>query len=364
MNSIKSDQLQNYGYNASAFISNKDKIIDFARKMPKVEMHIHFEGSFKPENVIKIAERNKIQLPEQYNSLEKLKKAYVFKDLFSFLDLYAVCASVIKTEQDFEELMYDYLQDAHNQNICHAEIFVGYQLHLNNGIEFATIQNGILAGMKKAKENLGITSSIILDIDRGHSEFEAEKLLEMAASHIGKSIVGIGLAYAENKNNTPSKFKNCYEKAHRLGLHKTAHAGEAMGAESVQEAVEVLDVKRIDHGVRVLENINVVKMLAQKNIALTVCPLSNVCLQVYPSLAAHRIRELIDNKLIVTINSDDPAYFGGNLNDNFEAIIKEHNFSLDEIYVLGKNSILASFLSNEEKQRLVERLDNLYKQYK
>lgn len=341
-------------------INNQEMIINFACKMPKVELHIHLEGTFKPEMVIKIAKRNNIQLPEAYSSLDKLKKAYVFKDLFSFLDLYTLCAGVLRTELDFEELMFGYLQDAHHQNIVHAEIAVGYPTHLNNGVAFDTIQNGVLAGMTKAKKEFGITSSIIIDINRGHSEAEAERILHLCKPHIGKSISAIGLAFAENKSNNPGKFKNVYEKAHKLRLNKTAHAGEAMGADYVREAVEVLKTERIDHGVRVLEDPSVVSLLVKKKIAITVCPLSNVCLKVFPSLAFNRLKELIANKVIVTINSDDPAYFGGNLNDNFIAIIKENHFSLEEIYQLGKNSILVSFLPDSEKQKLIKQLDAFY----
>lgn len=341
-------------------VNKLETVINFACKMPKVELHLHLEGTLKPELVIKFASRNKIQLPEGYNTLEKLKKAYVFKDLFSFLDLYTSCAGVLRTSRDFEELMFDYLQDAHHQNIVHAEIAVGYPTHLDNGVAFDTIQNGILAGMQRAQEAYGITSSIIIDINRGHTETEAEKILNLCKPHIGKSIVAIGLAFAENKNNNPGKFKNVYEKAKLLGLNKTAHAGEAMGAEYVKEAVEVLKAERIDHGVRVLEDPNVVKLLVEKNIAVTTCPLSNVCLKVFPSLAANRLRELIESNVIVTINSDDPAYFDGNLNANFKAIIKEHHFSLAEVYQLGKNSILVSFLPNNDKQRLLDQLDTAY----
>lgn len=332
---------------------------EFACKMPKVELHLHLEGTFKPEMVMKFAKRNKVQLPETYNTLEKLKKAYVFKDLFSFLDLYTSCAGVIRTEQDFEELVYDYLKDAHHQNIVHAEIAVGYPTHLDNGVPFETIQNGVERGMARAKKEFGITSSIIIDINRGHSEAEAEKILDLCKPYIGKSIVAIGLAFAENKANNPGKFKNVYEKAQALGLRKTAHAGEAMGAEYVREAVEVLKTERIDHGVRVLEDPQVVELVAGKHIALTVCPLSNVALKVYPSLEKDRLRELI-SKVTVTINSDDPAYFAGNLNDNFTAIIETHHFTLEEVYQLGKNSILASFLPDAEKQRLTKQLDSFY----
>lgn len=337
-------------------INAQEQVIQFAKQMPKVELHLHLEGTLRPEQVIKFSKRNKIDLPEAYNTLEKLKKAYVFKDLFSFLDLYVLCASVLKTEQDFEELMFDYLEDAHKQNIVHAEIAVGYPTHLNNGIPFDTIQNGILAGMKKAKDKYGITASIIIDIDRGHPEAEAEKILELCKPHIGKSIVAIGLAFAENKSNNPGKFKNVYEKAHKLGLNKTAHAGEAMGPEYVREAVEVLKTERIDHGVRVLEDPAVVKLVADKHIALTVCPLSNVCLKVFPSLEESPLRKLI-SEVTVTINSDDPAYFASNMNDNYAAIIKSHHLTLEEVYQLGKNSIQASFLPSSEKQRLLNQLD-------
>lgn len=344
-------------------VYTQETIIHFACRMPKVELHLHLEGTFKPEMVMKIAKRNNLQLPEAYNSLEKLKKAYVFKDLFSFLDLYTLCGGVLRTSRDFEELMFDYLQDAHHQNIVHAEIAVGYPTHLGNGVPFETIQNGVLAGMEKARKKFGITSSIIIDIDRGQPEAEAEKILNLCKPHIGKSIVAIGLAYAENKNNNPGKFKNVYEKAQKLGLNKTAHAGEAMGADFVREAVEVLKVERIDHGVRVLEDPSTLNLLVEKNIAITTCPLSNVCLKVYPTMAANRLRELIASDVIVTINSDDPAYFGGNLNENFKAIIKEFHFTLEEVYQLGKNSILASLLPNTEKDRLIEQLDSFYKQY-
>lgn len=341
-------------------IDSEEMIIQFACKMPKAELHLHLEGTFKPEMVMKIAKRNDLELPEAYNTLEKLKKAYVFKDLFSFLDLYTICGGVLRTEQDFEELMFDYLQDAHHQNIVYAEIAVGYPTHLDNGVPFDTIQKGVEAGMEKARKKYGIKSSIIIDINRGHTEAEAEKILNLCKPYIGKSISAIGLAFAENKDNNPGKFKNVYEQAHKLGLNKTAHAGEAMGADYVREAVEVLKTERIDHGVRVIEDSAVMKLLADRKIAITVCPLSNVCLKVFPSLEVNRLKELIANNIIVTINSDDPAYFGGNLNDNFTAIIKANHFTLEEIYQLGKNSILASFLPSSEKQKFIQQLDDFY----
>jgi adenine deaminase len=338
----------------------------FAHVMPKVELHVHLEGTFLPERVMEIAKRNGIKLPERYDTLEKLKQAYVFKDLFSFLDLYAVCASTLQTEKDFEDLTLDYLKFAHSQGIAHAEIFVGFQLHMDRGIEFPTVLNGVKAAMKNAEAAFGITSSIILDIDRGKSETSAIELFNMAFDRDGQPIspiIGVGLAYAENDKNPPSKFTELYKKVHEVGMLATAHAGEAFGPEYVQEAIEKLKVHRIDHGVRSVEDKNTVKLLSEKRIPLTVCPLSNICLKVYKDFNHHPFKQLIDANVIVTVNSDDPAYFGGGINDNYDAIIDAYHLSLEDVYRLGQNSINASRLPNERKESLLKDLDNIYKAY-
>ena len=339
----------------------------FARMMPKVELHVHLEGTFLPERVIEIAQRNGIELPERYNTLEKLQQAYVFKDLFSFLDLYAVCASTLQTEKDFEELTLDYLKAAHHQGIAHTEIFVGFQLHMDRGIEFPTVLNGVKAAMRKAEAVWGITSSIILDIDRGKSEASAIELFNQAFDEDGRPIspiIGVGLAYAENDKNPPSKFTELYKKAHDAGMLATAHAGEAFGPEYVREAIEKLKVHRIDHGVRSIEDRDTIKLLAKTRIPLTVCPLSNICLKVYKDLSHHPFKKLIDSGVVVTVNSDDPAYFGGGMNDNYDAVIDAYRLSLEDVYQLGRNSINASRLPNVRKESLLRDLDRIYHEFR
>ncbi|HUD02358.1 MAG TPA: adenosine deaminase [Rhabdochlamydiaceae bacterium] len=346
---------------------DKSEAVKLAREMTKVELHVHLEGTFLPERVMEIAKRNGIKLPERYDTLEKLKQAYVFKDLFSFLDLYAVCASTLQNETDFEELTLDYLKSAHHQGVAHAEIFVGFQLHMDRGIEFPTVLNGVKAAMKKAEAAFGITSSIILDIDRGKSEDSAIELFNKAFDKDGRPIspiIGVGLAYAENDKNPPSKFTELYKKVHEAGMLATAHAGEAFGPEYVREAIEKLNVHRIDHGVRSVEDINTIKLLAEKKIPLTVCPLSNICLKVYQDLNHHPFKELINAGVVVTVNSDDPAYFGGGINDNYDAVIDAYHLSLEDVYRLGQNSINASRLPNARKESLLKDLDRLYQKFR
>jgi adenosine deaminase len=338
-----------------------DKVQAFALQMPKVELHVHLEGTFSPELVMKIAQRNGIALPDRYNSLEKLQQAYVFKDLFSFLDLYTVCASVLKTEEDFRELTLEYLDSARKQGIVHAEIFVGFQTHMKNGVEFATVLNGVEAAMKEAAARMGITSSIILDIDRDDSEASAIDVLNRAIASNSRLIVGVGLAYAENAQNPPRKFSELYRRVHDAGLRATAHAGEAFGPEYVEEAIEQLKVHRIDHGVRSIEDDRVVQMLVDRKIPLTVCPLSNICLKVFEDMEYHPIHALMKKGVIVTINSDDPAYFGGGIEENYNAVIDQFRLSIDDVYLLGKNAVYASFLSPGRKDNLLKQLDEVYR---
>lgn len=340
-----------------------ETVKDFVRKIPKVELHVHLEGTYLPERVLAIADRNSILLPDEYNSLDKIKNAYIFKDLFNFLELYSVCASTLQTEYDFEELTMDYLKSAYKQGIVHSEIFVGFQLHMDRGVEFGTVLSGIKSAIDKAESEFGITASIILDVDRGKTEISALHLLNHAFDSnncLVNPIIGVGLAYAENELNPPSKFIELYRKVHQMKMFATAHAGEAFGPVYIQEAIEKLNVHRIDHGVRAIEDNKLVQFLVDKQIPLTVCPLSNICLKVYKDLAHHSIKSLMDRGVMITINSDDPAYFGGGIIENYDAIIETFNLSLENVYTLARNSIIASNLGGPRKNSLLEDLEMKY----
>lgn len=337
-----------------------NKTMEFVHLMPKVEMHVHLEGTFSPERVIQIAARNGITLPDQYSTLDELKKAYEFKDLFSFLELYTICASTLQTERDFEELTFDYLTAAQAQGVSHAEIFVGFQIHMNRGIEFSTVFNGVRAAMKEAELKLGITSSLILDVDRGQSQEDAIELLNKALNCEKGIIIGVGLAYAENNENPPVKFMDLYQRAREAGLRTTAHAGEAFGPEYVKQAIQKLNVDRIDHGVRSLEDEETIQLLVEKQIPLTICPQSNVCLKVCKDIKHHPLKILMERGVMVTVNSDDPAYFGGGIEQNYAAVIEALDLSLEDVYCLGKNSISASFLDSARKESMLKELEAVY----
>ena len=329
------------------------KINDFIDKMPKAELHLHIEGSFEPELMFEIAKRNGIQLP--YKDVDALKCAYNFNNLQEFLDIYYAGAGVLITEQDFYDLTWAYLNKIHTENVIHTEIFFDPQTHTDRGIAFETVINGISHALNDAHQKLGITSVLIMSFLRHLDEASAFKTLEDALPYKDK-IKAVGLDSSE-LGNPPSKFKGVFEAARQQGFLTVAHAGEEGPAAYVNEALDLLKVSRIDHGNHALDDPNLVKELVAKEIPLTVCPLSNLKLKVVTDLSLHPLKKMLNLGLKATINSDDPAYFGGYMNDNFMAIAHALDLSKDEIVQLSRNAFEASFVSDDLKQEMLQKLD-------
>ncbi len=321
-------------------------IDNFIANLPKAELHLHIEGTFEPELIFKMAERNKIKLP--YESVDSLRKAYQFTDLQSFLDLYYACMNVLRTEEDFAELANAYFEKASKQNVVHAEIFFDPQAHTQRGVPFRTVIDGLWAAVKDSKKNFGITSKMIMCFLRDLSAESALETLDQAIP-FGERIVAVGLDSAE-RGNPPSKFADVFAKARAAGFEATAHAGEEGPAEYVWEALNILKVKRIDHGVRSMEDAKLVQHLVESATPLTVCPLSNIKLRVFDQMKDHNIKKMLDAGLKATINSDDPAYFGGYIGENFRSISEALDLKQEDLKTLAVNSINASFLSPAERQ--------------
>ncbi|MDV2996666.1 MAG: Adenine deaminase [Chroococcidiopsis sp. SAG 2025] len=325
----------------------------FFCQIPKAELHIHIEGSLEPEMMFALADRNNIQLP--YKSVEEIRAAYNFQNLQSFLDLYYAGMSVLQTEQDFYDLTWAYMQKASAQNVRHAEIFFDPQGHTSRGVSFETVHQGIYRALQKAQQELGISSYLILCFLRHLSAESAMEALEQALPY-KKTIPAVGLDSSE-VGNPPSKFQKVFDKAREEGFRTVAHAGEEGPPEYIWEAINLLGVSRIDHGVRCIEDPKLLEYLIEKQIPLTVCPLSNIKLCVFDSMAKHNIKQLLDMGLCVTVNSDDPSYFGGYVAENLQEIESALNLSRQDIYKLVKNSFQATFLSVEEKQTRIAELD-------
>lgn len=321
--------------------------------LPKAELHLHIEGSLEPELMFKLAERNNIKLP--FDSIEAVKVAYEFDNLQSFLDIYYEGANVLRTEADFYDLTWAYLEKAKADNIVHTEIFFDPQTHTERGIPFKVAITGIHNALQDAKSKLGISSRLILCFLRHLSEDEALKTLEEALP-FKEWITAVGLDSSE-KGHPPSKFMNVFKKARENGLLTVAHAGEEGPAAYIWEAIRQLEVSRIDHGVRCTEDNELVDYLKTHQIPLTVCPLSNLKLKVFQQLEDHNLKTLLEKGLCVMINSDDPAYFGGYLNQNFVETQQALNLTDAQIIKLCKNSIMASFLSDAEKQKWMTTID-------
>jgi adenosine deaminase len=321
-------------------------IENFIAALPKAELHVHIEGTFEPELIFKMAQRNKVKLP--YASVESLQKAYEFSDLQSFLDLYYASMNVLRTEEDFAELANAYFEKASKQKVVHAEIFFDPQAHTQRGISFSTVIDGLWAAVKNSKKNFGITSKMIMCFLRDHSAESAMETLDKAIPY-GDRIVAVGLDSAE-RGNPPSKFAEVFAKARACGFEATAHAGEEGPAEYVWEAINILKVTRIDHGVRSMEDPKLVQHLVESAIPLTVCPLSNVKLRVFDKMKDHNVKEMLDAGLKATINSDDPAYFGGYIGENFRSISEALELQQADLITLAVNSINASFLTHAERQ--------------
>ncbi len=328
----------------------------FIENLPKAELHLHIEGSFEPALMFEIAKRNNIKIP--YNSVKEIEEAYKFDCLQDFLDIYYQGAGVLTTEQDFYDLTYSYLQKCANQNVRHTEIMFDPQTHTERGISFETVINGISKACDDAKEKLKVSSLLIMSYLRHLSEEEAFKTLEQSLPFKHK-IAAVGLDSSE-KGNPPSKFKNVYEASVKEGYIPVAHAGEEGSADYVWEAIDILGIKRIDHGNNSLQDEKLIAEIIKRDMALTVCPLSNTALQVVDDLKNHPLKKMIDLGLKVTINSDDPAYFGGQVNKNYMAIQKALNLTKEELYILAKNSFQYSFLDKNSKKMYIKELDNYY----
>jgi adenosine deaminase len=315
------------------------------KRLPKCELHIHIEGSLEPELMFALARRNGIRL--LYESVDALRQAYRFRNLQDFLDIYYQGMSVLITEQDFYDLASAYLQRARADNVRHVEMFFDPQGHTARGVAFSTVVGGLHRAITDARRELGVDASLIMCFLRHLDEVDAEKTLDCALAFRDK-IVGIGLDSSES-GNPPSKFRRVFARARDAGFFVTAHAGEEGPPSYVWEALDVLGVARIDHGNRSLEDQALVGRLAREHVALTVCPLSNLRLRVVDDLTHHPLRRMLDKGLMVSVNSDDPAYFGGYVNDNYHAVSDALRLERDEIAAIVRNGISASLMTASEK---------------
>ena len=328
----------------------------FIRGMPKAELHIHIEGSLEPEMMFELAERNGVAL--RYASAEEARRAYDFGDLQSFLDLYYEGMQVLLHEQDFYDLTWSYLQKVSEQNVRHAEIFFDPQAHTGRGVPFETVISGIHRALVDAERQLSISSKLIMCFLRHLSAKEAMETLHDSLP-FRERIVGVGLDSSEI-GHPPRDFKTVFDRAREEGLLTVAHAGEEGPPEYIWQALDDLKVSRIDHGVRCTEDPKLVERLREEQVPLTVCPLSNVKLRVFDTIQDHNLKRMLDFGLRVTLNSDDPAYFGGYVDENFYAAQEGLHLSRDDVYELTKNSFEASFLDAESKQRLLYELDGYF----
>ncbi len=328
----------------------------FIQGMPKAELHIHIEGSLEPELMFELAGRNGVAL--RYASVEEVRRAYDFSDLQSFLDLYYEGMRVLLHEQDFYDLTRAYLQRISAQNVRHTEIFFDPQAHTDRGVPFETVVAGIRRALVDAEQQLGISSKLIMCFLR---HLSAERAMETLRTSLPyrEWIVGVGLDSSE-VGHPPEDFKAVFDEAREHGLLTVAHAGEEGPPEYIWQALDDLKVSRIDHGVRCVEDPKLVERLREEQIPLTVCPLSNVKLRVFDSIQDHNLKRMLDLGLCVTANSDDPAYFGGYVDENFHAAWEGLHLSRDAVYRLAKNSFWASFLGAERKQRLLNELDDYF----
>jgi adenosine deaminase len=322
--------------------------------LPKAELHLHIEGTFEPELIFAIGERNGIAVP--YPSIEALRDAYSFTDLQSFLNLYYAGMNVLRVEQDYYDLTAAYLRRAKAQGVRHAEIFFDPQAHTARGVAFETVLDGIWQALRDGERDLGLTSHTIMCFLRDQSAQSAMETLDAAVARRDR-IVAVGLDSAE-VGNPPSKFSAVFDRARAEGFLTVAHAGEEGPPEYIWQALDLLKVSRVDHGVRCLEDASLVDRLVRQRVPLTVCPLSNLRLKVVRDLSAHPLKRMLDAGLVATCNSDDPAYFGGYVGDNFTAIRSALGLSDQELVTLAKNSFEASFIDDVSKRRLVAEVDD------
>lgn len=324
--------------------------------VPKAELHIHLEGSLEPDMLLALAARNKVEIP--YKTADELRAAYDFANLQEFLELYWAGQSVLRTERDFYELTRAYLARARQDNVVHAEAYILPQGHTPRGVPFAAVLDGALAAFAEAQRDVGITGGLILGLNRHESEDAALDVVRQARPWRDR-ILALGLEGPE-KGNPPSKFVRVYDAARDLGWHLTAHAGEEGPPAYIVEALDVLKVERIDHGVRCDRDPLLVRRLADERVPLTVCPLSNVMLKVFPNLAQHNLRRLLRAGLCVTVNSDDPPYFGGYVNANYAQSVKALGLNAAEQQRLVRNGFEAAFIDDELRERYLGDLDRLW----
>ena len=325
----------------------------YIRLIPKAELHLHIEGSLEPELMFAMAKKNGVKI--NYNSIEEIRSAYNFNNLQEFLDLYYAGADVLLTQEDFYDLTMAYLKKAHEDNVVHTEIFFDPQTHTLRGVKFESVVNGIANALEDGKKQMGISSQLIMCFLRHLDERSAMKTLDFALDHKDK-IIGVGLDSSE-LGNPPNKFVNVFQRAQKEGFLTVAHAGEEGPASYVWEAIDLLNVMRIDHGVRSIDDKKLVAELVKRQIPLTVCPLSNLKLKVVTDLRDHPLKRMLDKNLMVTINSDDPSYFGGYVNQNYLEVASALNLTNDDILILAKNSFTSAFLSESDKQHFFDKID-------
>ena len=328
------------------------EIINYIKKTPKSELHLHIEGTLEPEHMFELAKRNNVLIP--YKNVEEVKYAYNFHNLDSFLDIYYQSSKVLINEQDFFDLTWAYILKCKKDNVVHTEIFFDPQSHIGRGIDFDTVINGIYKALKKAKDELNISSKIIMCFLRHLDEESGFKVLKKALKHKDK-IFGVGLDSSE-LGNPPKKFEKLFKKARDEGFFAFAHAGEEGPTEYIWDSINLLKVKRIDHGVQCLKDEKLVEELKKTQIPLTVCPLSNVKLRVFDKLENHNLKKMLNRGLKVMVNSDDPAYFGGYLNKNLTLVQSALNLSMEEVKTLIINSFESSFLDDIKKKEWINKI--------
>ena len=330
-----------------------DQIIEFIKKVPKAELHLHIEGTLEPEHMFELAKRNNVSIP--YNNVEEVKSAYNFKNLDSFLNIYYQGSKVLIHEKDFFDLTWAYILKCKEDNIVHTEIFFDPQSHLDRGISFDIVINGISKALDKANLEFGLTSKIIMCFLRHLDEESGFKVLDQALKYKNK-IVGVGLDSSE-LGNPPKKFEKLFQKARDEGFLTVAHAGEEGPPEYIWDSINLLKVKRIDHGVQSLKDEKLVDLLIKEQIPLTVCPLSNIKLCVFDKIENHNLKKMLNKDLRVMVNSDDPAYFGGYLNKNLTETQLALDLSLEEIKTLIINSFKSSFLKDDKKKEWIDKIN-------
>ena len=337
-----------------------DRLPELLRRMPKAELHMHIEGSLEPELMFALAQRNGVAMA--YPDVEALRSAYVFDNLQDFLDIYHAGTMVLKTEQDFYDMTHAYLARAAADNVLHTELFFDTQTHTGHGLSAETVINGLHRACAEAPARYGMTASLILCFLRHLSEEEAFECLEQALP-LRDKLVGIGLASSE-MGHPPEKFARVFARARELGFRLVAHAGEEGPPAYIWSALDVLKVERIDHGVQAMKDPLLMARLVRDRIALTVCPLSNLKLRVFPDLAQSNLGHLLDAGIVATVNSDDPAYFGGYINENFTQAFAALGLTALHAYQLARNSFAASFIEEGERRRHIERLDGFFESFR